>query len=914
MSRRLDSLVADIADDASVDWEAAKGTSSGGASVDALRIVAAIGLVGRDARSRLDTAGTPWWATLISVVAALALLKLAVTIALTLAALELVRVGPRGLLSLAFGVCAVGLLVGGRSDARAGALGGVFALVSVAFVEPYLRRATNGDWPSVAGLVRLVPLEAFLGVALWAFAWVFPSAPQGSREGRWGRVGIVVSTVVALCLFVANVSVPVMPEAWRPVALPLARLPGALFWVLVGVSGLPALGYLVWKSRRCSLEDRSRTLLLSGGLAAGLGPFAAILVLAPVLPGLSGPSAQKWVGVWLYLGLALTVVLSAYAVLVRQVVDVHFLIRRALQHRLAKQLVWAGTIAPLVYVAAGVYLGRKLTVTDLADDSGLVAMSALGLGAVSLRKSLLRGVDHWFRLEAVDYSDGLARFTSSLLAHPSSMRMLEQVIGNELVRTLHAKAATLLILNADRSSFVETDSAASTLSVTSSLAQLAGGARRGVCVDPHEAGDVYRLLPLDEQQWVRRTSVAWLFPLHGSLGSVIGILCVSASESGIGYTERDRTFVAAIVGQSALHLENQTLRQSGPAGLTGANASYPDWRNEPAAQCQSCLVVGRPGDRCACGGPLQAASVPMVLSDKFHVERVLGAGGMGVVYLAVDMTLNRRVAIKAMPRATSRRVARLEREAQAMALVRHPNLAMIFSVERWRDAPLLVVEYFEGGTLLDALREKAQPVEDVLDLGIVLADALDRMHGNGLLHRDIKPSNIGFTAYGVPKLLDFGLAAMLQRADDEPSLRVTSGVQSHQRFATGWSPHVTRSQTHLVGTPMYVSPEAIAGDEPDVSFDLWSLSMVLYEAIAGRHPLAGYPADEAMRRIRSVRMPDVRDSGVECPPAVAAFLNDALAIARERRPSTAADLRACLQSLRASVAASGSALRSAPLY
>jgi hypothetical protein len=114
------------------------------------------------------------------------------------------------------------------------------------------------------------------------------------------------------------------------------------------------------------------------------------------------------------------------------------------------------------------------------------------------------------------------------------------------------------------------------------------------------------------------------------------------------------------------------------------------------------------------------AAVPVVVNGKFKVERLLGSGGMGVVYLAVDVTLDRKVAIKTLPKVTPDRVAWLQREARAMASVRHPNLALIYGAEHWRGTPLLIVEYLEGGTLSEYLRRGVLEVMEAIDLGIVL--------------------------------------------------------------------------------------------------------------------------------------------------------------------------------------------------
>jgi serine/threonine protein kinase len=233
-----------------------------------------------------------------------------------------------------------------------------------------------------------------------------------------------------------------------------------------------------------------------------------------------------------------------------------------------------------------------------------------------------------------------------------------------------------------------------------------------------------------------------------------------------------------------------------------------------------------------------------------------------------------------------------------MAAVMHPNLALIYGAEQWKGTPLLIFEYLEGGTLLDSLARGPLPLDEVITLGTLLADALDRIHASGVMHRDIKPSNIGYSSEGVPKLLDFGLAALLDRSrgantrpavlPDDPGLiaELTWGMQP--------TASLTITQ-QLVGTPLYLSPEAVAGAEPEPSFDLWGLNVVLYQAFAGRHPLAAASVADVIRGIRRGAFPDVRDFRPECPPAFAAFLNDALSPVASRRPATAAEMRTRLR-------------------
>jgi serine/threonine-protein kinase len=175
-----------------------------------------------------------------------------------------------------------------------------------------------------------------------------------------------------------------------------------------------------------------------------------------------------------------------------------------------------------------------------------------------------------------------------------------------------------------------------------------------------------------------------------------------------------------------------------------------------------------------------------VLAGKFEVEQQIGAGGMGVVYRGRDLTLNRPVAMKVLPRVGASAATRLRREARAMAALQHAHLAVIHAMESWRGAPVLVLEYLAGGTLADRIQHGPLPVSDVLSIFIATTDVVRHIHDAGYLHRDIKPSNLGFTLHGAPKLLDFGLAQMIADVSEGPAAAsVTGGVMATQRTADG---------------------------------------------------------------------------------------------------------------------------------
>jgi serine/threonine protein kinase len=226
-----------------------------------------------------------------------------------------------------------------------------------------------------------------------------------------------------------------------------------------------------------------------------------------------------------------------------------------------------------------------------------------------------------------------------------------------------------------------------------------------------------------------------------------------------------------------------------------------------------------------------------------------------------------------------------------MATVLHPNLALIYGAEQWRGNPVLIVEYLEGGTVLDSLRRGTFTVQETLGLGILIADVLDRLHGTGILHRDVKPSNIGYTLAGVPKLLDLGLAAAFAPQNGEPAPFLRRAVVSslHGEYAV-------TSDSRQLGTLRYMAPEALGGQSPRPSFDLWALSLVLYEVMAGRHPLADLTGHGLLQSLERQTFPDIRSIRPDCPAAIAEFFQNALAVDPARRPRTAAELRALLQS------------------
>ena len=292
--------------------------------------------------------------------------------------------------------------------------------------------------------------------------------------------------------------------------------------------------------------------------------------------------------------------------------------------------------------------------------------------------------------------------------------------------------------------------------------------------------------------------------------------------------------------------------------------------------------------------PIKELTTGSTFAGRYQVIEELGKGGMGKVYKAEDSRLGRPVALKFLPDDVIRdrhALERFQREARTASALNNPHICTIYDIDEAEGRPFIAMELLEGETLRGRIRGQPLKIQEIVDLGIQLADALDAAHAKGILHRDIKPENIFITPRGTAKLLDFGIAKL---AAEQVSLTAPTATLA------GW---VTVPGV-AVGTVAYMSPEQVRGEALDARTDLFSLGVVLYETATGSQPFRGATTGAVCTEIQT----KTPTAPVRLNPDVPAELEQIIDKALEKdvrlRYHSARDMLVDLERLRRSLASS----------
>ena len=336
--------------------------------------------------------------------------------------------------------------------------------------------------------------------------------------------------------------------------------------------------------------------------------------------------------------------------------------------------------------------------------------------------------------------------------------------------------------------------------------------------------------------------------------------------------QRDPSQRSAFVAEScggdpALQKEIEDLLASHEESDSFIETPASDVAAELLAEGQAGLVVGQ-------------AIGPYTVLD------LIGAGGMGQVYLGTDTRLGRRVALKILPKQFTinpERVRRFEQEARAASALNHPNIVTIHEIGRSNSTQFIVTEFVDGQTLRTLMNEKPFTPKEALNVATQIAGALAAAHAAGIVHRDIKPENIMLRADGYVKILDFGLAKLTELPTTDSELEKSTLLQSNPGL--------------VMGTVQYMSPEQARGKKVDARTDIWSLGIVLYELVSGRVPFTGETPSHVMVSLMENELPSLTGHAT-VPAELERIITKALRKDKKERYQTAKELAHDLKNLK----------------
>jgi hypothetical protein len=763
-----------------------------------------------------------------------------------------------------------------RARLSAAALCGIALMFAPVLLEPTasaiashrLRAAVLVGWAIFPRQLALYFLPAFVA----AFPQPLP------REGGVRRVLLFATLTAAVALYALTALLQI-PDICDRLTLPVQRMLIAtefqLQHVAYALSLIATLAALVTQWRRRHTRTRTdlrRLTIVTNAFVAGIGvPLSlAVLQIAWIVITrrqlLSSSAMTCTFASMLVIAPAVT-----YAARARRVDSVRLMVQRAALFTFARRTIQLASLLPVVVLVLLFYWHRATPIAILASAHPLLIGGASAVAVLSLRfaDTLHVRLEQLFFRERADTRrilGGLADSTRRI----DRIDDLSHLLEREIERALHPDSISLFVRERSGSRF-RARGVPWFLESFSAVIELLG--KTGDFFDIDREQPRLQQLSEIERLWLSEANVRMLVPLRGGEGALIAFLALGEKRSELPYDREDRLLLRSIATSTALALENHILRSS-PSDVVRANDAAVEDIVAPVRYCASCrAVTDEDGERCPIDdGTLIEGDIPRIISGKYRIDAYLGAGGMGVVFRARDLTLGRAVAIKTLPRLSTEAAIRFRRESRLGAALTHPALAAVFAAETVGGRPLLVMEYLGSGTLASRLADSPLEIADVVDCAVSIGEALIALHEAGVLHRDVKPSNIGFASDRRPKLLDFGLARLLSDSTLVPASDAGASDDA-----------LTTRSTGVIGTPAYLPPEVIVGRTYGPAVDLWGLSMSLYEALTGVHPLRDATPLRTMNRIVSEDVPDARVYRADCPLAAADVLRRGLSRDAARR-------------------------------
>jgi len=713
---------------------------------------------------------------------------------------------------LVFVASGVLLLTGGASERRSIEFGLVALLSATAYAKSGVNHLAVVYENGLFELLPNLPVDALFPYYFWRFARLFPRVFIPVTLDRALNWMVRFLLFAGLFLLSANLLGYFFPASAVSDYFDNYNNTGAYSALIYGLT-LPALPVLWFRMKNAKEDERRRVRVFVSGLLVSFVPPLAFIVVTSLSSDAAAFVSQEHIRRFLFPLLQSFVIaapiLTTYAVLVERTLPVKVLLKSSIRFSLGIGFLSLAIMAPLGLFFYYLYALRSSTIAGIFEGfNGIFLLIAFGVSAALFlqRHRAHHYLELLFYREQYDANDILTDLTLEA-SSTTDLKSLNVPACNAVLRALHPHNSYMLVINETTNLYDPAEKLAS-LPLNSNFGKKLLLLRQPTLIDSIKA-DASTL----ELLWLSQSAASLIVPIKVA-NTTLGYLLLSEKQSELPFSQADYKFlnlVANTIATSTSRLLERDEVESGTA---------------PARQCKNCHLVFEKANACPeCdSSEYGKCLLPKVLHYHFEVKRALAEGGMGAVYLATDLRLNRDVVLKTVLSNTPEELEYLRNEARLMATFTHKNIATIHGFETYRGVPILVCEYLVNGTLQDLLEDGYLSAEEAFQFLRQTAEALDYLHRRGIVHGDIKPSNIGFDGEETPKLLDFGLA-LNARSDDESS------------------------DSPEGGTYAYMSPERMRGGGSDASSDIWAMGVIYCQMLYGLNPFGGKTVDEISQKL-----------------------------------------------------------------